>query len=320
MQVKKQGGYLKKVDGLTSKLIPQLKELSEADKDSIFYNGIDNIQEALDSIRRDKPDFRVVIFVDDYNRCSPSKTVEVLESMKVFLSLNGIIYILGLSNDIVTKLIEVKYKETGVKGEQYIKKMIQIPIILPQWDNRDISKLVIDFIKKGIIHDKYQPTVEKNIDLISAPIENNPREIKRFINNYIVACEIHSEKIASKEIDATHLLIIQVINVRWNKFYQLMVRFTKEFRKEFLGEIKKYTELQSNNRISQLESDKIEEGFSSEIKMILHEFRSEDELWKFLKSHCDAILQITDWEIYRHACRIGGAYNIHCSEVSPLSN
>ena len=36
-------------------------------------------------------------------RCSPGKTLEVLGSMKIFLSLDGIIYILGLSHEIVTK-------------------------------------------------------------------------------------------------------------------------------------------------------------------------------------------------------------------------
>jgi hypothetical protein len=100
--------------------------------------------------------------------------------------MEGFIYIIGISHDIVSKLIDIEYEKSGVKGKQYIKKMIQIPITLPQWDTWDISKLIIDFLEKGIIHDKYKETFEKNVDLVSAAIENNPREIKRFINNYIV--------------------------------------------------------------------------------------------------------------------------------------
>ena len=90
----------------TSRLIPQLKsleELSEADMNSMFYRGIDNILNALDVIRKDNGDFRVIIFIDDLDRCSPGKTLEVLGSMKIFLSLDGVIYILGLSHEIVTK-------------------------------------------------------------------------------------------------------------------------------------------------------------------------------------------------------------------------
>jgi len=127
--------------------------------------------------------------VDDLDRCSPKKTLEVLESIKVFLGMEGFIYIIGVSQDIVTKLIDTEYKESGVKGDQYIKRMIQIPITLPRWDTEDVTNLVFDFdfIKKGITHNKYKNVIEENIDLISKAVENNPREIKRFLNNFIVA-------------------------------------------------------------------------------------------------------------------------------------
>lgn len=75
--------------------------------------------------------------------------------------MEGFIYIIGISHGVVSKLIDIEYEKSGVKGEQYIKKMIQIPISLPQWDNTDISKLLADFLKKGMIHDKYKQTIEK---------------------------------------------------------------------------------------------------------------------------------------------------------------
>lgn len=52
--------------------------------------------------------------------------------------MEGFIYVIGMSHDIVTKLIDIEYKESSVKGEHYIKKIIQIPITLPKWDNQDI--------------------------------------------------------------------------------------------------------------------------------------------------------------------------------------
>jgi hypothetical protein len=155
-------------------------------------------------------------------------------------------------------------------------------------------------LEKGIIHDKYKGTLENNVDLISAAIENNPREIKRFINNYIVAYEIHSSN-KDKKIDPIHLLLVQAINVRWNNFYQLLVGSSKESRKEIFDEIKEYKDMQPDKRILQLESDKTEEGFSPENKRILKDFRLEEELWKFLKAIYDVMLQITDWETYRRA-------------------
>jgi hypothetical protein len=96
-------------------------------------------------------------------------------------------------------------------------------------------------------------------------------------------------------------LLVQAINVRWNSFYQLLVGSSKEFREELLGEIKKYNGLQPDKHVSQLESDKTDQGFSPEIKRILKDFRLEDELWKFLTGHINTLSQIKDWEIYRRA-------------------
>jgi hypothetical protein len=39
--------------------------------------------------------------------------------------------------------------------------------------------------------------------------------------------------------------------------------------------------------------------------MTLRDFKSEDELWKFVTTHHDSILEIKDWEIYR---RVAGQY------------
>jgi len=130
--------------------------------------------------------------------------------------------------------------------------------------------------------------------LISTAIENNPREIKRFINHYIVAYEIHS---SNKNIDPTKLLIVQAINVRWNGLYRLLLRSNKKF----LDEIKIYIEKEPEERASLLESNTVGTDFTPETQRILRNFKLEDELWKFLKTHYDAILQITDWETYRRA-------------------
>ena len=182
--------FKKGLDNFSEKVIPELKKVNEIEKNTIYFEGQKKIETIIKRIRQNNPAFRIVVFVDDLDRCSPKKTLEVLESIKIFLGMEGFIYVIGISHDIVTKLIDIEYKESGIKGEQYIKKIIQIPITLPKWNNQDIIDLVKDFVKKEIIDDKYTNTIDENIELISTAIENNPREIKRFLNNFIVAFEI----------------------------------------------------------------------------------------------------------------------------------
>ena len=77
------------------------------------------------------------------------------------------------------------------------------------------------FYKERVIHDNYKGIINDNLEIISTAIENNPREIKRFLNNFIVASEIFVNNGAKP----TQLLILQAIQLRWEKFYHLLIKY-----------------------------------------------------------------------------------------------
>ena len=53
--------------------------------------------------KKDGPNSRIVVFIDDLDRCMPEKAVEVLESIKTFFDIEGMIYVIGMDspNDVV---------------------------------------------------------------------------------------------------------------------------------------------------------------------------------------------------------------------------
>jgi hypothetical protein len=112
---------------------------------------------------------RIVVFVDDLDRCLPLNALEVLESMKLFFDFQGFVFVVGLDQDAVERAIEQKYRADGgtpyrdavveaiqasyrsgpgeatneratapiqqaeapMKGSEYIKKLFQVPFTLP---------------------------------------------------------------------------------------------------------------------------------------------------------------------------------------------
>jgi hypothetical protein len=291
-------------DSFKKEFNSKIELLAEVDRDTLYFDGFDDIKKEIEKIRNDTPNFKIVVFIDDLDRCSPTKALEVLESVKVFLGMEGFIYIIGLSHDIVTKLIDIEYEKNGVKGEQYIKKIIQIPITLPKWINSDIIKLVEDLIEKRIINSKYSHIFNKNNkELIAEAIENNPREIKRFLNNFIIAFEIFSKK---EKFSEDELLIIQVIQLRWNDFYNLLMNSHDEIRKILFIEIKKYIKFEEEKLLQTLESDKIGENidYDISIRKLLRDFKSDRELWDVLRRNYDVLKGIKDWDIYRRATEV----------------
>jgi predicted AAA+ superfamily ATPase len=204
------------------------KHHARIQKDSIYYNGIFKIRNKIAQIRSDRGnDFRVVIFIDDLDRCSPDKTIELLESIKMLLEVEGFIFIIALSYDSVTRLITNVYNNTGIKGEDYLKKIIQLPITIPQWSRENFSELISHKIAPKL-NDEYSKFILQNPEILSQVANSNPRQLKRFINNVIIAFETFAENEYSK-IMLDEIFLVKILKSEWPKFYQELIK-NGEFR------------------------------------------------------------------------------------------
>lgn len=95
-------------------------------------------------IRTDLKDFadhlpdnaKVVIFIDDLDRCDPKKAVEVLEATKLLLELKQFIVFLAIDARIITQAVEEHYgkvlTEAEITGYEYLDKIVQIPFSIPE--------------------------------------------------------------------------------------------------------------------------------------------------------------------------------------------
>ncbi|MBA2268430.1 MAG: hypothetical protein H0W19_08865 [Nitrosopumilus sp.] len=74
----------------------------------------------------------------DLDRCSPETAVEVFESIKVFLDIEGFVFIIGLSKKTLEKIISIKLEKSGlndIEAQEYLRKIIQLEINIPQWND-----------------------------------------------------------------------------------------------------------------------------------------------------------------------------------------
>lgn len=170
---------------------------------------------------------RTIIFIDDLDRCNPKNVIEVLESIKLFLDVEGCIFILGIDMRIVTDSIRIKYEDYISEkpeevGYNYLEKIIQLSFRLPPLSDDDIKT----FIEKELnIPDFYKTT--PFIDIIIKGIDNNPRKIKRFFN------EIELQRILADSIKGVsetneQKMIFDALLLEW----AIICNNYKDFRKE----------------------------------------------------------------------------------------
>ncbi|CAN5496557.1 hypothetical protein BH18THE1_BH18THE1_06700 [soil metagenome] len=299
------------INTFKKELNSKIQLIAELDRDTIYFDGFREIKKEIKNLREDNPAFRIVIFVDDLDKCSPGKAFEILEMIRVFHDIEGFIYVIGLSHDMIVKLSKVGNSESSLDGERLIKKLIQVPITLPKWNNQDIIRLVKDLIKKGMIHDKFKDVVDKNIELISVAMDNNPREIKRFLNNFFVACEIFSGKknfepkelifSGKKNFEPKELLVVQAVHLRWNKFYNILVKSDESF---FRG-LDKYLKMDDETRLKSLDLyEEKKDEIDTKVWKVLRDFKTDSDLWDFLVKNSNTLRNVRDWSIYSRAIEV----------------
>lgn len=124
---------------------------------------------------------RLVVFVDDLDRCLPDKAVEVLEAVKLFLDVSGCVFMLGVAREVIEEGIRVRYKDYQAKldGAQYLEKIIQIPFSLPPIAPEAVAHYV-QRVTGANLPDSRCKTV------FSVGLEPNPRRIKRTLNIFLL--------------------------------------------------------------------------------------------------------------------------------------
>src|SRR3990170_1361781 len=286
--------------------------LNKLYRDSVYYEGLDKIKEEMHSIREKDPECRVVIFIDDLDRCSPNKALEVLESIKLFLDLEGFVFVIGLSHKTVTQLITRAYETTGIKGEDYIKKIIQIPIKIPSWSKESIIDLIENSITPRLNSD-YTKFLSQNSAMIAKVIDYNPRQLKRFINNVIIAFETFASKQGSPEIQFNEIFLVKILKSEWPDFYREFVT-NKDFRDILRWmvtrprELRKYfkylrtpTEefpIEQKNK-HQLFLHKLTERSNGRVNSMMIDILSDfdNDTWFFLDNVKDVLFGIQNWKI-----------------------
>ena len=151
-----------------------------------FHQGLrDLVKELVTDFDR-----RLVVFIDDLDRCLPEQAIGVLEAVKVFLDIEGCVFVLGVDREIIERGIRVRYKEFALSGvatgpfpvaeRDYLEKIVQVPFTLPPLAPAASHTFLGSRLPsiEGLT-DAEQTQVAQ---LMTVGILRNPRKVKRSFN------------------------------------------------------------------------------------------------------------------------------------------
>ena len=84
----------------------------------------------------------LVIFVDDLDRCSADKVVDVFEAIKVYLDEPGFVFVIGYDHAMVGNAVRADKSLDALRAAQYLEKIVQIEYRVPRPDDEQARALV----------------------------------------------------------------------------------------------------------------------------------------------------------------------------------
>ena len=153
-------------------------------KDVIFKDDSDKKYQAVREFRRDFEDLiqkskqgKIVVLIDDLDRCLPRNIIENLEAIKLFLNVPKTAFVIAADQFIVSNAIKSEYKAiidasdevsvgSEVKrpnlGDSYMEKFIQLPYNIPTLSQKEVETYVTLLFSQSLLPDKIFSLVHKD--------------------------------------------------------------------------------------------------------------------------------------------------------------
>ena len=244
---------LSTIGNITEKASEFINEYVESEKEDL-ESLKDNINNKLTNLNK-----KIIIVIDDIDRLCDEEIREMFQLVKSIADFKNTIYILSYDREIVTKALD---KTQQGKGEEYLEKIVQVPLVLPYISKNDLDKIFINRLNIiiNIPDEEYDNSYFSEI-YYNGLAENfeNLRDIERYMNVFSLGINL-----AREELNINDYIVITLIKVFEPDLYEY-IKNNKEYFSgtkfdEFLNKDKKeiLTELERiYEKLKKLEKRKI---------------------------------------------------------------
>lgn len=129
-----------------------LKDIIGTDKEEKKYAAVREFRNDFSDLIKKSRYEKVIILIDDLDRCLPRHIIENLEAIKLFLNVPGTAFVIAADEYIVSNAIKSEYQSLIKASEQdrsghnigvaYMEKFIQLPYRLPSLSNKEVETYV----------------------------------------------------------------------------------------------------------------------------------------------------------------------------------
>lgn len=149
-----------------TKIKDKIKEnIKDEMKENSIRNDIKEFRKQFDDLLEETKIDKLIIFIDELDRCSPDTILSTLEAIRLFLFTGNTVFIIGADERQIAYAVKNKFKEIKGQeidiGKEYLEKLIQYPIRIPRLNSKEMEFYMICLLlQKKLELDKFAELID----------------------------------------------------------------------------------------------------------------------------------------------------------------
>lgn len=191
----------------------QLEQTAKSIQDELnmsdLRNDLKEFQKNFEELLKDSKITKLVVFIDELDRCSPDTIIETLEAMRLFVFTGNTAFIIGaderhISYSVERRFAEIKGNQISI-GKEYLEKLIQYPIRIPRLNTNDTEYYIFCLLIEDEFNKELSESIIQNIHTM--------KQEAFFDFNLMVAVENFSTETYFEKLSKVLLISKQLSNL-----------------------------------------------------------------------------------------------------------
>lgn len=154
----------------------------------IFEEAIEILLQGIETVNNDA---RIIIFIDDLDRCEDKTIAKLLKEIKQYLSTKRCVFVFGYDRHHIEKSLANIETKTSKETRDYLEKLFQATFYIKEADSNNLESFVKKIVEQyGFVNN---PEIDEFVSFISSIIDPNPRRLK----NYLTSLYFHVKSSAN---------------------------------------------------------------------------------------------------------------------------
>ena len=198
-----------------SELTGKVRKIWRGTKEGLHKEFEELVEEGLKEKKADK----VIVMLDDIDRCLPNQALELLETLRLFFDSSKVIFIIAVDDGVIADAITARFgKDVNINGHWYLEKLIDRRYRIPL----PTSKQYIEFLNaqyKKITGEDISISKELKSKIEEFTANINPRRFLRAFENSVAMTDFYaSGGLEDRKVSSLFLLLLREYS---SELYQL---------------------------------------------------------------------------------------------------